>query len=113
MRNPGKKRNLQGRTQIGSNWRERQMTTKVDQHRGPHIEIQKLLHQAAREGAARATVEIWAGRLDYRDDRPFRTTIDTGNVDPDYIYTVDRAIEKHTAPDGLHVHVMNHNNWGA
>ncbi len=89
------------------------MTTRVDQHRGPHMEIQKLLHRAAREGAARATVDIWAGRLEYRDDRPFHTTIDTSDIDPDDIYTVDWGIEKYPAPDGLHVHVLNHNSWGA
>ena len=89
------------------------MTTRVNQHREPHIEIQKLLHRAAHEGAARATVEIRPDRLDYWDDRPFQTTIDTGSINPDYIYTVHWAIEKHPAPDGLHVHVLNHNNWGA
>ena len=81
------------------------MTMRVNNHRGPHTYVQRLIHRAGERGAARADVEIHRGRLEYQDDLGTHETIDTSDVEPDGIYTIVRALEEHRAPDGMHVHV--------
>ena len=88
------------------------MTTTVSDHRGPHVEILKLLHSAAGEGATRATVQIMPDRLEYQDDRSRQATIDTSHIEPDGHYTIEWAIEKYPIQDSLHVHFINHMPWG-
>ena len=88
------------------------MTTTVSDHRGPHIEIMKLLHSAAREGATRATVQIMPDRLEYQDDLRSQATIDTSNIEPDAHYTIEWAILRYPIQDSLHVHVINNMPWG-
>ena len=82
------------------------MTTRVHAHSGPHIQVQQLLHQAAAQGAKNARVEIQRDRILYEDDRPFDTTIDMTQFDPDGIYTTQSELSRHPAPEGLHVHVF-------
>ena len=88
------------------------MTTSVTDHHGPHLELQRLIHSAAQRGAGRATIHIMPDRLEYQDDTPFRTTIDTSHIEPDGHYTVAWAVSRYPVPDHLHVHVVNHQPWG-
>ena len=82
------------------------MTTRVQAHSGPHIQVQQLLHQAAAQGAKNARVEIQRDQILYEDDRPLATTIDMTQFDPDGIYTTQSELSRHPAPEGLHVHIF-------
>ena len=74
------------------------MTMRVNDHRGPHIYVQRLIHRARERGAARAGVEIHKGRLEYQDDLGTHETIDTSHVEPDGTYTIVRTRWRSTGP---------------
>ena len=45
------------------------MSTGFNHHPGPHTQIQGLLHEAAANGATKASVDIHGKQVEYTDNR--------------------------------------------